>query len=183
MQAKKEQIRQEARKKRKNMPDVSCKIVEIIKKESVYQNAKNIMIYYPIQNEINLLSLCNDSRSFFLPKIIDNKIFVCPYNTPLKKGKFNIPEPDSDPITDLGILDLIFIPALAADKKGFRIGYGCGYYDRFLEHISDQTKKIVTVYNDLLYESLPFDQHDQKADYILTEKAFIVSSNIVAKIL
>jgi 5-formyltetrahydrofolate cyclo-ligase len=81
----------------------------------------------------------------------------------LQLGAFNIYEPDSTRCKELPIetIDLMIIPGLAFDKQGHRIGYGKGYYDRFLENIYD-IKKIGVGYKEQLYpENLPQEDFDR----------------------
>ena len=181
--ATKDDLRQLAKHKQSKLDPYksSISIINRIKKWDKYKSAENVMIYYPIKNEINLLGLYGDKK-FFLPRIINNKIEVCSYlgEASISPGKFGILEPVTDPIEDLCILDIIFVPALAADRWGYRLGYGCGYYDRFLEHIGTQTTKIIPLYSELLYEDIPFEAHDKKADFIVTEDELFSTSIRIA---
>lgn len=174
----KNQLRIESKSIRKNLDCEICskKIVQNILSWSKYETAKNIMIYHPLNNEINLLSLCNDpQKSFFLPKILNNEIHPAPYekNNGLMCGKFNIQEPCAGCIENFDILDLIFIPALCADKQGHRIGYGKGYYDRFLKKIPQKTIKAVIIYDELLKDAIPCESFDEKADFVVTASGII----------
>ena len=65
--------------------------------------------------------------------------------------------------------DVIIIPCIAADTAGHRIGYGGGWYDRFL-HQQTEAIKIVLCYESCLLKSIPYESHDIQADYIVTEK-------------
>ena len=176
--ATKEELRQLAKSKRK-FADVtlsSKKIVSQILNWDKYKAAKNVMIYYPIKQEISLLGLPDD-KNFFLPKVIDNEIEVCPFlKDSISAGKYGIPEPNNTPVDDLDMLDIVFIPALAADRWGYRIGYGCGYYDRFLPRLNKKTTKIIPVYSELLLDDIPIEYHDVNADFIVTEKEILSTS-------
>ena len=85
-------------------------------------------------------------------------------------SKFGIPEPiNSIKITP----DIILLPLLAFDKKKNRLGYGKGFYDRYLAKIIKSYKKILTVgvaFSFQKYHKLPVNSNDIKLDYILTEK-------------
>lgn len=83
-------------------------------------------------------------------------------------NRFHIPEPVNARTADLTVVDLILVPFLAADKKGNRIGYGKGYYDRLLATLPpDLTKVGLTVGS--LFDYLPFaESHDIKLDYCIT---------------
>ena len=87
-----------------------------------------------------------------------------------KLGKFNIPEPkdNNKEITP----QLFFVPCLGFDLKGYRIGYGGGFYDRYIKKIK-KIKKIVTIglaYSFQRINQIPTDKYDVKLDFIVTNK-------------
>ena len=156
--------------------DCSKKIVEIIQKWDVFIQAKNVMLFYPFNNEISLLDLIDDhSKSFYFPTITDE--LMCPVKYDKNKGfcigKYGIKEPVGDRINDFSILNLIFVPALGADSSGFRIGYGKGYYDRFLKKINNACVKAIPIHSNLVFTSLPNEPHDIACDFIITEKQIL----------
>lgn len=134
-----------------------------------WQNAKNIFCYYSIGKEVethNLLKI--QEKNWYLPRIEGNELLICPYkNSHLKENKYKIPEPTTKAVENNKI-DLIIIPALAADKRGYRIGYGGGYYDRFLSKCKNQTR-IILIYSELIFESIEKEVFDEKCDIIVTE--------------
>ena len=140
-----------------------------------YKNAKNIMCYYPLKYEVQIQAcLCDNSKNWFLPRVKDDKIEVCPYcESELKKGHFGIFEPCGKQIDSCDNLDLIIMPAVAADINGYRIGYGKGFYDRFLFSIKTSAKKIIPLYSELIYPNTFPEEHDIKADIIVTEKQIL----------
>ena len=136
-----------------------------------YKNAKNILCYYSFGTEISTLDFFADkTKNWYLPKIDGDELLVCPYNVDrLCENKFKILEPKTLPIQDLSIIDLIIIPALCADYNGYRIGYGKGYYDRFLKKLTRSCKKVILVYSELFFDTVYPDFFDEKADYVVTE--------------
>ena len=88
----------------------------------------------------------------------------------LKENKYGILEPDdSKEEFCKNNLDLIILPGVAFDLVGKRIGYGGGYYDRYLENIDKKIIKVALIYDFQLLENVPAEEHDIKADYIITE--------------
>ncbi len=148
---------------------ISDKIVNRIRNFKAYQEAENVMIFYPLKNEINLLKLLDDKKQFFLPKVEGENLLVCPYskNTELIKSKYNTFEPIGKPVS-ADVLDLIFIPALMVDENYYRLGYGGGFYDRFLSKPCSALK-IVPIASQFLARRLPHDDFDEKINVIICE--------------
>lgn len=152
--------------------DISNKIVNNITLWDRYKESKNVMLFYPIKSEISLLGLLSDkTKSFYFPSVVGNDIFPVQYfeKKGFKNGDFNIKEPVGLRIDDFSVIDLIFAPALAVDKNGYRLGYGKGYYDRFFEHISLNVVKAVPVFSKLFLENIPYETYDKTVDYVITE--------------
>lgn len=149
---------------------LSTKMVESIRAAEIYQVAEHIMIFYPIKDEIDLLSLLQDNKKFYLPKVEGEDLVVCPYKPgdELIISKFNTKEPVSEPINP-DILDIIFVPALMVDKNFHRLGYGLGFYDRFLSKNAQRAIKIVPIPSLLIKDEIPFDEFDTPFDVILDE--------------
>lgn len=143
---------------------ISKKLTEKIRTLHCYKSAQNVMLFYPTEYEINLLDLLKDNKNFYFPKVDNEKLLVCPVSDKYEKSKYNIMEPCSDPV-DKDILDLIIVPALMADSQGFRLGYGGGFYDRFLLNCSCKT--LTAIPKELLVEELPHETFDIKIDYLL----------------
>ena len=146
---------------------ISNAIVKKIRSLEIYRTAKNVMIFYPLQFEINLLPLLEDSKNFYLPKVDGENLLVCPFKIGerLVKSEFNVSEPLSVPVSS-DIPEVVFVPALAVDKNNFRLGYGGGFYDRFLE--SSKAYSIVPVSEKLVVEKLPVDEFDIPVDCVIT---------------
>ena len=85
----------------------------------------------------------------------------------LKKGEYGIPEPLEYIPAEIEDIDISIIPGIAFDKSGMRIGFGMGYYDRFLSDFKGT--KIGLCYELQLYDSIPHDSHDVPMDIIITE--------------
>lgn len=151
-----------------NILKISADLVSLIQKNEVYKNAQNVMLFYPTKYEVNLLGLLSDDKNFFLPKVKGENLLVCPYKNgdTLVQSEFNIYEPITEPISPAN-LDLVIVPALMADKNGFRLGYGGGFYDRFLKENKKYFKTICPISKELYIESLPINEFDEQIDMIL----------------
>lgn len=93
----------------------------------------------------------------------------------LKKNKYGIPEPAKEDSSDIeqDLIDLIIVPGIAFDVCGHRIGYGGGYYDRFLKTISPLVPRISLAFEVQIVPEIPKEDYDLPVDEIITEKRII----------
>ena len=150
-----------------DMDKISNNAVRLIRENSLYKKAENILIFYPMKYEVNLLELLEDNKNFYLPKVCGKRLLICPFKSgdKLEKSDFNILEPCSISVNP-NILNLIILPALMADEAGYRLGYGKGFYDRFLGENPD-IKTILPIPKELFVTSLVHDDFDKTADIII----------------
>ena len=157
----------------------SERIHENLKRNSPFINAQNIACYFPIGSEINthdiMLDILKQGKNLLLPRIIHNNIqfYIISNLEKLEKGSFEIMEP-RDSCERAKKIDCILIPTVGVSKLGTRLGYGKGYYDRFLS--STDTVKISLTYSKQIVKSIPSDSHDIKVDWIITEDENIKTS-------
>ena len=104
------------------------------------------------------------------------------FNQKLVKGKFDILEPSDD--NELLIPDILFVPCLAFDKNGYRLGYGGGYYDKSIDilkkHFKKEKKFFITIglaYSIQEEKKIPREKHDMKMNYIITENNVLSNPN------
>ena len=173
----KNRLRKFAKEKRNliSCVEFSKKIHENLLSCEVYKNSKNILCYYSFGSEVSTLEFFSDtSKNWFLPKIQGDDLLVCEYNkNSLLENKFKILEPTTIPILNYDLLDLIIIPAVCADKNGYRIGYGKGYYDRFLKKLPKSCIRVILTYSELLFESVYPEAFDEKANFVITENSLL----------
>lgn len=163
-----------------DMKKISFVISDKLLNNEVYKSSKTIMSYYAKDLEVSINNfLANDKKSWFLPALKystdlnEDFIVAVPYyynKTKMIKGKFDIYEPeikDEDFYKQIH-LDLIIVPGLCFDKHGNRIGFGKGFYDRFLK-LNPKSFKIGLCPKDCLVDNLPVDKWDCKVDLVLTE--------------
>ncbi|WP_179318904.1 5-formyltetrahydrofolate cyclo-ligase [Winogradskyella helgolandensis] len=94
--------------------------------------------------------------------------FLLTDNTTLKKSTYNVPEPVDGIEIQPSQLEVVFIPLLAFDKTGNRVGYGKGFYDRFLDHCKPETLKIGLSFFEAEDETIEASEDDIKLDYCVT---------------
>ena len=141
------------------------------------KNFIKIALYYPSNFELNVLKILEYNNTLvnniLLPVTEKNNLmnfFPWKKNDVLFVNNFGILEPAK---TKAEIPDVILVPILAYDKNKFRLGYGKGFYDRYLNKYLKKYKKILTVgvaFSFQKHHKLPINQNDVKLDYIITEK-------------
>ena len=149
-------------------------ILNILKKNKV--TGKIIGGYYPYNHEIDILQILEkfEQKKFIitLPKIKKNSqmnFFQWSLNDPLSLNKFGIPEPISKMVK---YPDVLLVPLVAFDKNLNRIGYGGGFYDRYIKKIRKR-KKVLTIgfaYSFQKIKKIPTNNYDIKLDFIITNK-------------
>ena len=150
-------------------------LIKLLKKEN---STKTLSLYYPSSYEVNVLSIFQLTKKIkiktLLPVIKPNNqmnFVEWQYLDPLKVNNFGMLEPCL--INKPMVPDFMLVPLLAFDNNNNRLGYGKGFYDRFLNKFLKNKKKITTIgvaFSFQKYNKLPVSNLDIKLDYILTEK-------------
>lgn len=143
----------------------------------LYKEAKNIFIYLSFGSEIDTNPIIDraleDGKEVYIPKIYksNKEMKAIRLNSfeDLEENSMGILEPKDDSnFIDKENIDLIIVPGAVFDLEGNRIGYGGGYYDRFLSNIKDKRNKVALAYDLQIVENIEAEEHDIKVDYIIT---------------
>lgn len=181
-------IRKSVLKLRRNIKDEERgvwdkSIFDLLVNSKIYKDAQSIFIYVSCKDEVDTkeiidYSLKND-KAIYVPKInIEDKtmkaIRIHSLNE-LYVNKYGILEPN---IVDKNYIDsdfdLIVLPGIAFDKVGNRIGYGGGYYDKYISQIEDLSNRISLAYDFQVVKSIESETHDIKVNGIITNNEFII---------
>ena len=151
-------------------------LINLIKKK-FYNKKINLSIYYPASFELNVLKLLKidyvKRQTILLPVIEENNLmnfFKWKENEVLFVNKYGMLEPIKSKAV---IPNVIIVPLLSFDNNKYRLGYGKGFYDRYLNRYLKKFKNIITIgiaFSFQKYHKLPVNNNDVKLDYILTEK-------------
>lgn len=136
-----------------------------------YIQSENIFTYHSFKDEICTTDFFKDKeKNWFVPRIDKDELLVCEYCfDSLVENKFGIKEPSTSIIDEVVDIDMVILPALMADKKGNRLGYGKGFYDRFLNSLPHSPTKVLLIAEEVLQDEIPFEVHDCKCDLIITQ--------------
>jgi len=141
-----------------------------------FQNAKSVLFYLSKDNEVftnDMVKECFGKKKVLVPfvkKGVD--LGVCEIDSfdSLEKGGYNVLEPvnKEDEINPEGI-DLVIVPGVAFDSKGNRIGYGKGYYDRFLKRLNPDCKKIGLAFDFQVVDEIMAEDFDVAVDEVVSD--------------
>jgi len=144
-----------------------------------YQNAKVIAMYKNLKSEVSTDALIdyslNVGKIIALPRVTNDSLsfYKITNDSKLIKSNFGVQEPisnDNDYIYPDNI-DLIIIPGVCFDKNKNRLGFGKGYYDKYLENT--KIKRIGICFTEQLVDEIPITENDIKMDLIITDKEII----------
>ncbi len=174
----KSELRKELKLKRKLIHSLQTdnKICENLICSDMYIHAKQILFYAALDDEINVDSCVNNALSLgkkvAFPRCSDDKgnmkfYYINSLND-LEEGFFGVREPNENACQVTDFSDTVcIVPAISYDLLGYRLGYGKGYYDRFLQNCS--LISVGLCYNKLISDKIPADKHDVPVNYIITE--------------
>lgn len=162
---------------KQEVDDLSQRVCKQLDKLNIWK-LKHYHIFISIlkYNELDTSSIINKLKSeqkiIIVPKISNNELVHIAINDETKFGlnEYGIKEPNDGNHFIIENLDIIFIPLLAFDIEGHRVGYGKGYYDRFLKLTNNSTLKIGLSFFDPINKILDIDDNDVKLDYCVTPK-------------
>lgn len=171
MDNRKKLLRKELLSLRKSIvpPILSIKMLE---KYPEFSNAKTVFCYISAHGEVDTYGIIQEllkDKKVLIPYCINEEgdMIACPINSldDLKEGKFKIPEPRFPEEFPKEKIDFVIVPGVAFDKNGYRLGYGKGYYDRFLAGITPF--KLGVCQSEFFLEEVPHGKFDVKMDDIL----------------
>lgn len=156
---------------------------EILAGTPIWRDAASIALYVSLPGEVDSVSLLNlawgEGKTVFLPKIThlanrQMEFFPIANIDQLQPGPFNLKEPPAG--TPARAVDLLLVPGVAFDRRGYRLGHGGGFYDRFLaEHADFAATRIGLCASWQLLARLPNDSWDLPMNGVCTEEELLWS--------
>ena len=158
------------------MKIASNQIHKKLRKSKIFRDAIKIGSYYPIGSEVLtqdiMQEVLSDGKELFLPKVKGDKMEfrkIMDFSN-LERGNFEIMEPKDDCPAD-NTLDLLLVPTVGISEKGVRLGYGKGFYDKFLS--KNKIETVALTYEKQIIKKIPKSEHDILMNWILTEDRFV----------
>ena len=159
----------------------SAKICERLLSAPEYARFQKILVYAAIRSEVELQLFCDqalrDKKQIFFPKVCGKEMEFYRIENPgqLKKGMFSVPEPDVKQYPLSSFADAengeawILVPGVAFDEKGMRLGYGGGFYDRYLKQ-KENLHRTGIAFGEQIVKRIPTEIHDHPMDDVITEQ-------------
>jgi 5-formyltetrahydrofolate cyclo-ligase len=161
----------------------SDRLCTALQQSDLFRRATTVLAYFSIRNEPDLSSLFHlEAYRWGFPRCVGKEIawhHWSPNETmPLQAGAFGIQEPHPEsPMLSADEVDLILVPAVACDRQGHRLGYGGGFYDRFLSTPEWMNKPTIgIVFSHSLLEALPRDDWDCPLTAVCTDATFVMTN-------
>lgn len=181
----KNELRKKLKKIRDDIPSDKRKIEEKIIAETllnseIYKNSKSIFIYNSFRSEVDTSYIIEEALDF-------GKIVALPITNPIDhsmeayeinkdsvfiQDAYGIQSPDkkTSKIINPKEIDLAIVPMLAYDSYGNRLGYGGGYYDRYLPRLREDAIVVGLAFSNQFVEEIPIEKYDKKLEYVITVK-------------
>lgn len=158
--------------------NASQSVIDTVLGLARFQEAKVVLSYMPFKNEVDIMPLnqmiLDKDAILCIPRTIDrfkmDAVNIKNLQSNLIKSRFGVVEPaTSAKAIDIEKIDLVLVPGVAFDKEGNRIGYGKGYYDRFLEQCNDNTEFWGIAYSFQVFDRIPHTPSDVRLNRVITE--------------
>lgn len=184
MTKEKKELRKQIKKKISELSMVYCKSAdEKIRKHALslpeYENAEVVFCYVGTKDEINttpmLQEILESGKQLGVPKCISKgimKVYAITSLDDLEEGAYGIMEPKDycEEIPPQNI-NLAFVPCVTCNKKGDRLGYGGGFYDRYLSRTD--VRRVILCREKIMVSEIPVEEHDLRMEVVVSEEGMI----------
>lgn len=162
-------------------------IKKLLFEQDEYKRARAVMFYAAFGSEVPtteiIESALKDGKIVVLPiaDMQSNNLMLRRIDNlaHLVKSEYGIPEPVVKHTDDFGAedIDLVIVPGIAFDEEGWRIGYGGGFYDRFMQLLGTDVPLLSIAFELQVVPKIPAESHDLPVDKIITENRVIDARN------
>lgn len=162
----------------------SSQLCDCLRSSFLFAQTQTILAYFSIRQEPDLSALFTAQKKWGFPRCVEKSLVWHTWqpqaSLPLRTGLYGIPEPHADsPMLEPDQVDLLLVPAIACDTRGYRLGYGGGFYDRLLTSPAWAKKPTIGIVFDFAYvPALPEDEWDRPLTAVCTEKGLFLAEQI-----
>ena len=181
MRTTKDDLRAEARARRRNVTDpVGSGVLMATHVMDVLERCECVAVYLSYGQEPSTEPLIELLRAngitVLVPRVVGDGLELCELadDAAFEVHELGMREP-TGPVS-ASLPDALILPALAVDLAGHRLGKGKGYFDRYLARVPSSVLRIAFVYDDDVIEDVPVESHDEPVNIIVTERRLIASS-------
>jgi 5-formyltetrahydrofolate cyclo-ligase len=183
----KKELRKALIEKRKQLPlkeveELSVIINNRIKENFNLDEIEVLAFYYPFNQEVNVLplieALLNQNKIVVLPKVTSKttmSFYKIDSLNDVSRSQFGVYEPTTNQLVPQDEIEIMFIPGVGFNSKGYRLGYGAGYYDRYL--INHAFNTVGVCFDFQITEEFEVDAHDIPLDFIISENRLLQCQN------
>lgn len=171
-------------------PEMAAQLSNIIQDRVInhpwFKESMTVFVYVSARSEVKTSGIIKKAlesgKKVCVPRVIPRvrmeAVPVADLKEDLQMGYFNImePKPHLQPVEE--VPDLVIVPGLLFDRKGFRLGYGGGYYDKYLTRLKPDSRTIGIAYSLQITDELPVEEHDIRVMTVITDSEIIVSKEI-----
>lgn len=158
-------------------------IFENLLKLGLFDGRSNIMVYLDFNNEVEtkpiIDHLFSTSKNVLVPiSVVKTKQLVVSKiesldDVEVRTYGIREPRPEKVDPVEHDQIDLVIVPGVAFDEDGFRLGYGGGFYDRFIKNLRPDCISVAIAFEDQVFKEVPKEDHDISVDFLITEKRII----------
>ncbi|MDX2004530.1 MAG: 5-formyltetrahydrofolate cyclo-ligase [Meiothermus sp.] len=154
-----------------NAEAVSVGLVRQLARFLRQRKPRHILLYSAFGSEPDLSGLLTlHEAQYYLPRVDGDGLHIHPLPCEMARHPFGFLEPAPNaPATEAARLEAVLVPGLAFDLEGYRVGYGKGFYDRFLAGLAPEVLTVGIVPDILFVERVPKDRWDVPVRYVATE--------------
>ena len=182
----KQKLRKLAKERRNHITEherqsKSKAICEALLASAWYRQYTRILVYAAIQSEVDLRAFCaqalKEHKQLYFPKVFGKEMEFYQITSfdQLEEGAFSVPEPDIGhntlPVFEKTDAAWLILPGVAFDECGMRLGYGAGFYDRYLKTVSC-VHKTGAAFEAQIVRQIPAEPYDQPMDDVVTEQTW-----------
>ncbi|MGR8837047.1 5-formyltetrahydrofolate cyclo-ligase [Leuconostoc falkenbergense] len=150
----------------------SNRLYQLLFETAAWQEAGTIAVTLSMPIELDTAPIIeaawSENKKTVVPKIVNHQMIFVPFDdgSSLQTGQLSIREPVTEVAVSANKIDLVIVPGLAFTRSGARLGFGAGYYDRFLVNYTGKT--IALALSPQIKQNIPIEAHDQLIQEVLT---------------